>query len=93
MQRASVKLRAWGVDSQPKYGKASSCGGDARAYALGQRLGNRILGAAAAALARGGTHCRTALELKTEAKATQKSDTALHKLGSEAYIPQRVKQL
>ena len=39
-----------------------------------------------------GAQCGTALELKTAAEATQKSDAAFHKLGREAYIPQRVKQ-
>ena len=34
VQRAAVKLRAWGIDSQSKYRKPSTCGGDARARAL-----------------------------------------------------------
>ena len=37
VQRATVKLRAWGIDSQPKYRKPSTCGGDARACALNSR--------------------------------------------------------
>ena len=36
-----MKLRAWGIDSQSKYRKASTCAGDARAFALssGQATG------------------------------------------------------